>query len=195
MNAHWKRLAVASVAIVSVLAGACAAPPPQIPATTQPALSTIAQPYAQGLRRAGVQSVQVFSNGARVRVATNFGELYLRYPAGLSPTAFAVYVDGTAVEVDSDTYNAGNSATYGDSTLPARVYTGGQALFDARNPVKLIARSASPFLRPTESYERTGQYSAGTTFVEGLVPFKGAWYLYYGTADSRVGVAVWRPRP
>ena len=110
MNAHWKRLAVASVAIVSVLAGACAAPPPQIPATTQPALSTIAQPYAQGLRRAGVQSVQVFSNGARVRVATNFGELYLRYPAGLSPTAFAVYVDGTAVEVDSDTYNAGNGA-------------------------------------------------------------------------------------
>ena len=91
-------------------------------------------------------------------------------------------------------YNAGNSGTYGDSTLPARVYTGGQALFDARNPVKLIARSASPFLRPTESYERTGQYSAGTTFVEGLVPFKGAWYLYYGTADSRVGVAVWRPR-
>ena len=112
MNAYWKRLAVASVAIVSVLAGACAAPPPQIPATTQPALSTIAQPYAQGLRRAGVQSVQVFSNGARVRVATNFGELYLRYPAGLSPTAFAVYVDGTAVEVDSDTYNAGNSAQY-----------------------------------------------------------------------------------
>ena len=100
------------IAAASVLAAACAAPPPQIPATTQPALSTIAQPYAQGLRRAGVQSVQVFSNGARVRVATNFRELYLRYPAGLSPTAFAVYVDGTTVEVDSDTYNAGNSAQY-----------------------------------------------------------------------------------
>src|SRR5256885_16890621 len=48
-----------------------------------------------------------------------------------------------------------------------------------------------PFIRPTESYERTGQYSNGTTFVEGLVPFKGRWYLYYGTADSRVGVAGW----
>ncbi len=91
-------------------------------------------------------------------------------------------------------YNAGNSATYGDSTLPARVYTGGQALFDARNPLKLIARSDTPFIRPTESYERTGQYSNGTTFVEGLVPFKGRWYLYYGTADSRVGVAVWDGR-
>ena len=90
-------------------------------------------------------------------------------------------------------YNAGNSATYGDPALPARVYTGGQALFDARNPVKLLARSDAPFIRPTEDYERTGQYAEGTTFVEGLVPFNGRWYLYYGTADSRVGVAVWDP--
>jgi len=92
-------------------------------------------------------------------------------------------------------YNAGNDKTYGDSTLPARVYAGGQALFDARNPLKLLARSEMPFIRPTESYERTGQYSAGTTFVEGLVPFKGRWYLYYGTADSRVGVAIWDGHP
>jgi len=26
------------------------------------------------------------------------------------------------------------------------------------------------------------------------VPFRGRWYLYYGTADSRVGVAVWDPK-
>jgi len=87
-------------------------------------------------------------------------------------------------------YNAGNSATHGDSTLPARVYTGGQALFDARNPLKLLARSSAPFIKPTEPYERTGQYTQGTTFVEGLVRFKNRWYLYYGTADSRVAVAV-----
>ena len=90
-------------------------------------------------------------------------------------------------------YNAGNSAQHGDSTLPARVYTGGQALFDANNPVKLLARSGEPFIRPTEAYERTGQYTEGTTFVEALVRFKGRWFLYYGTADSRVGVAVWDP--
>jgi predicted GH43/DUF377 family glycosyl hydrolase len=91
-------------------------------------------------------------------------------------------------------YNAGNSGTYGDPRLPERVYTGGQALYDARNPVKLIARSDAPFIRPTEDYERTGQYKEGTTFVEGLVPFNGRWFLYYGTADSRVGVAVWSPK-
>ena len=89
-------------------------------------------------------------------------------------------------------YNAGNSDSYGDSTLPARVYTGGQALFDARNPLKLMARVDKPFIRPTESYERTGQYTQGTTFTEGLAHFKGRWFLYYGTADSRVGVAVSR---
>lgn len=87
-------------------------------------------------------------------------------------------------------YNAGNSGAHGDSTLPARVYTGGQALFDARNPLKLIGRSNAPFIKPTSDYERTGQYTQGTTFVEGLVRFHGRWYLYYGTADSRVAVAV-----
>ena len=91
-------------------------------------------------------------------------------------------------------YNAGNSETDGDPTLPARIYTGGQALYDRRNPLKLVARSDAPFIQPTEDYERTGQYPQGTTFVEGLVPFHGRWYLYYGTADSRVGVAVWDPK-
>jgi predicted GH43/DUF377 family glycosyl hydrolase len=91
-------------------------------------------------------------------------------------------------------YNAGNSGRYGEPGLPQRMYTGGQALFDARNPIKLIARASEPFIKPTEAYERTGQYVEGTTFVEGLVPFNGRWYLYYGTADSRVGVAVWDPR-
>jgi len=90
-------------------------------------------------------------------------------------------------------YNAGNSGEYGDPTLPSRAYTAGQALFAPGNPLQLIARSDTPFLRPTEDYERTGQYPEGTTFVEGLVPFHGRWYLYYGTADSRVGVAVWDP--
>jgi predicted GH43/DUF377 family glycosyl hydrolase len=91
-------------------------------------------------------------------------------------------------------YNAGNSERYGDRRIPPRVYAGGQALFDLRNPVKLLARSDAPFIRPTEAYERTGQYVEGTTFVEGLVPFNGRWYLYYGTADSRVGVAIWDPK-
>ena len=89
-------------------------------------------------------------------------------------------------------YNAGNSGLHGDPSVPARTYTAGQALFDAKNPVRLIARTASAFLRPSEPYEKSGQYKEGTTFVEGLVRFRGRWLLYYGTADSRVAVAVSR---
>jgi len=81
---------------------------------------------------------------------------------------------------------------YNAGSLPSRTYSAGQALFDPRDPTKLITRADSAFLKPTESYERTGQYTAGTTFVEGLVRFRGRWFLYYGTADSRVGVAVSR---
>jgi len=81
---------------------------------------------------------------------------------------------------------------YNAGSLPSRTYSAGQALFDPRDPTKLIARADSAFIKPTESYERTGQYTAGTTFVEGLVQFRGRWFLYYGTADSRVGVAVSR---
>jgi predicted GH43/DUF377 family glycosyl hydrolase len=33
----------------------------------------------------------------------------------------------------------------------------------------------------------------GTVFIEGLVLFKGKWFLYYGCADSKVGVAVYDP--
>lgn len=91
-------------------------------------------------------------------------------------------------------YNAGNSGVAGDATLPTRVYTGGQALFDRRNPVRLLDRAERPFIQPTEPWERTGQYKEGTTFIEGLVPLDGRWLLYYGTADSRVAVAVWATR-
>ena len=90
-------------------------------------------------------------------------------------------------------YNAANSGTYGDQSFPPRTYMGGQALYNLRSPLRLMARSDAPFIRPTEEYERTGQYVEGTTFVEGLVPFQGRWYLYYGTADSGVGVAIWYP--
>jgi predicted GH43/DUF377 family glycosyl hydrolase len=91
-------------------------------------------------------------------------------------------------------YNAGNSARYGDPHVAARTYTAGQALFDARNPVRLFARTDVPFLSPSEPYERSGQYKEGTTFVEGLVRFKGHWLVYYGTADSRVAVAEAKAR-
>lgn len=85
-------------------------------------------------------------------------------------------------------YNAGNSNQVGVKNLGNRVYTGGQALFDASQPWKLLDRVVVPFIQPELPFEKSGQYPEGTTFLEGLVYFEGRWLLYYGTADSMVGV-------
>lgn len=87
-------------------------------------------------------------------------------------------------------YNGKNAGKNGDQNLSPDAYAGGQALFDPENPTHLLARTDGPFFKPREPFERTGQYAAGTTFLEGLAYFHSRWFLYYGCADSRVGVAV-----
>ena len=80
-----------------------------------------------------------------------------------------------------------------DSRFTANSYCAGQALFSSKNPTRLINRLDTPFFIPEADFEKSGQYPAGTVFIEGLVPFQGKWYLYYGCADSRVSVAVYEP--
>ena len=88
-------------------------------------------------------------------------------------------------------YNGKNSTRADkDPALAAGAYSVGQALFSARNPAKLLARTGKPFFQPSLPWEQSGQYAAGTTFAEGLVWFQRRWLLYYGCADSRVGVAM-----
>jgi len=80
-----------------------------------------------------------------------------------------------------------------DCRFNAGTYSAGQMLFDVNDPTKLINRLAAPFFRPIESYEKSGQYVDGTVFIEGLVYYKNKWYMYYGCADSKVGVAIYDP--
>jgi len=84
--------------------------------------------------------------------------------------------------------NATNNSA--DSRLPKGTYSVGQVLFDINDPQKIIHRTDTCILKPSLPHEITGQYQAGTTFAEGLVYFNGKWFLYYGTADSFIGVAV-----
>ena len=77
-----------------------------------------------------------------------------------------------------------------DPSLPRGTYSVGQVIFDKNDLEKVLRRSDKPFLVPTLPHEKTGQYQAGTTFAEGLVFYKNKWFLYYGTADSFVGLAV-----
>jgi beta-1,2-mannosidase len=91
-------------------------------------------------------------------------------------------------------YNGKNAVVDGAAGIAANAYSDGQALFSTKDPRKLLARTKEPFFKPEEPWEQSGQYAAGTTFAEGLVFFEDKWFLYYGCADSRVGVAVFDPK-
>ena len=89
-------------------------------------------------------------------------------------------------------YNGKNSRNEKrtDPAYPKGAYCAGQMLFDAHDPYKLIDRLDKPFFYPEASFEKSGQYANGTVFIEGLAFLKNKLYLYYGCADSRIGVAM-----
>ena len=81
-----------------------------------------------------------------------------------------------------------------DERYNAGTYSAGQILFDLHNPYKVISRLDVPFFRPMDDFEKSGQYVDGTVFIEGLAYYNKKWYLYYGCADSMVGVAIYDPK-
>lgn len=101
-------------------------------------------------------------------------------PAIWTEKGVTLFYNGKNIEKEEET----------DPTLPKGTYSVGQVVFDAQDLETVISRSEKPFLIPTLPHEKTGQYQAGTTFAEGLVYFKKKWFLYYGTADSFVGLAI-----
>ncbi len=86
-------------------------------------------------------------------------------------------------------YNGRNITSIGDTTLPEGTYAAGQVLLDKNDPVRVIKRMESNFMQPDKPYELTGQVNR-VCFIEGLAQFRGKWLLYYGTADSKIAVAV-----
>ena len=86
-------------------------------------------------------------------------------------------------------YNSRNIPSIGDTSLPEGTYAAGQVLIDRNDPTKVIKRLDENFMQPDKPYELTGQVNR-VCFVEGLAHFKNKWFLYYGTADSKIAVAV-----
>lgn len=84
--------------------------------------------------------------------------------------------------------NADNADADPNYTLNS--YCAGQVLFDKKSPTKVLARLDRPFLKPEADFEKSGQYPAGTVFIEGLVLKDKKWFLYYGCADSKVAVVT-----
>ncbi len=68
------------------------------------------------------------------------------------------------------------------------VYRTGVAIFDFRDPRRLISRSDAPVFVPEKEWEKVGQV-ANVVFVEGMMRRGDRYLLYYGGADKYIGVA------
>jgi predicted GH43/DUF377 family glycosyl hydrolase len=67
-------------------------------------------------------------------------------------------------------------------------YRTGIAVFDRKDPRKLVSRSAQPVFAPEKEWEKVGQVP-NVVFVEGMARQGTRWLFYYGGADKYVGVA------
>lgn len=86
-------------------------------------------------------------------------------------------------------YNSRNIPAIGDTSLKEGTYTAAQILLDINDPLKVLQRMDTYFIKPDKEYEMQGQMNQ-VCFVEGLVNYNNKWFMYYGTADSKIGVAV-----
>lgn len=86
-------------------------------------------------------------------------------------------------------YNSMNLHEGGFAGLPPDAYSAGQILMDKNDPSKVIARTDTYFMKPEKNYELNGQVNQ-VVFIEGMVYFKHRYFLYYGTADSKIAVAI-----
>lgn len=68
------------------------------------------------------------------------------------------------------------------------VYRTGIAVFDRKDPRKVISRSDQPVFAPKMDWEKIGQVP-NVVFVEGMVHMGDRYLFYYGGADKYVGVA------
>jgi predicted GH43/DUF377 family glycosyl hydrolase len=86
-------------------------------------------------------------------------------------------------------YNGRNVPSKGDTSLPEGTYAASEILLDGNDPSKMLHRMDHYFISPDKPYEISGQVNR-VCFVEGLVNYKDKWFLYYGTADSKIAVAT-----
>lgn len=70
-----------------------------------------------------------------------------------------------------------------------RIYYLSAALLDSELPTRVIARRKTPLLEPEMPYEREGQVP-NVVFSCGAVVINGRLFVYYGGADSVIGVAT-----
>jgi predicted GH43/DUF377 family glycosyl hydrolase len=76
-----------------------------------------------------------------------------------------------------------------DPTVDARVvYRAGAMVLDAADPARVIERTAEPLLWPEGDDERTGTVD-NVVFPTAIADVDGRSFVFYGMADTRIGVA------
>ena len=68
------------------------------------------------------------------------------------------------------------------------VYRLGAVLLDLENPSQVLKRTREPLFEPTQPYEKEGNVS-NVVFTCGVVEKEEEYYLYYGAADTTIGLA------
>jgi len=81
----------------------------------------------------------------------------------------------------------------GDADYPGGWSVMGQALFDAKDPARLLKRADKPLLHAEHEWELKG-FCSPAVVSNTMVFFRGKWHLYYGAADRRIAVAVFDPK-
>ncbi len=76
------------------------------------------------------------------------------------------------------------------NTSAGPIYRLGVALFDLKNPAKLIARSEEPILSPAEEYERIGDVPNVVFTCGAILEKNGEVKIYYGACDTCVCLAT-----
>ncbi|WDM02818.1 glycosidase [Alicyclobacillus cycloheptanicus] len=84
-------------------------------------------------------------------------------------------------------YNGARRITEGEHAGKLH-YSVGQVLFSKDQPRHVLRRTPEAVFAPETQHEQFGQVDF-VVFAEGLVRFGGQWLLYYGMADSTIGVA------
>ena len=103
-----------------LLLAACAATAP-LPATEQPELAQLLQPYAPQLRAVGIARVISTGNGDMVRLETGYGPVYVRYPANLPPAAFVLDVGPDGVKAAATNFDRSRDAQMLAAIVPEAV--------------------------------------------------------------------------
>lgn len=68
------------------------------------------------------------------------------------------------------------------------IYAAGAMLLDPDDPARVLARTPEPLLEPETEYERSGLVP-NVVFPTAIEQIQGVRYIFYGMADSRIGVA------